>query len=370
LQASLNLAHGPLIRVALFDLGAGQPGRLLIIIHHLAIDGVSWRILLEDLQTAYQQLDQGQPIRLPAKTGSFQQWAKLIHELVAKYGSQPQASYWLAETRRQAPELPLDFRGVDGANTEASVGLVRVSLEAAETRALLQEAPAAYHTQINDLLLTALVQAFAPWVGVSALLVDLEGHGREEIVEGVDLSRTVGWFTTIFPVYLTLEGVTQLGEAVKSVKEQLRQIPNRGIDYGLLRYLGEPAIQQQLQCMPQAEISFNYLGQFDQVLSGASWFKLASESSGPVFGPRGQRAYLIEISGSIIANHLELEWTYSQNLHHRATIETLAHRFIEALRALIAHCQSAEAGSYTPSDFPEAGLTQAELDSLLAELNE
>jgi non-ribosomal peptide synthase protein (TIGR01720 family) len=326
--------------------------------------------LLEDLQTAYEQLNQGKPIRLPAKTTAFQQWANLLNEIAAQYSHRPETGYWLAESRRRAPRLPLDYPENEAANTEASAGVVLVRLEAIETRILLQEVPAVYHTQINDLLLTALVQAFKPWTGAPALLVDLEGHGREEIIEGVDLSRTVGWFTTIFPVYLSLAGAAQPGEAIKSIKEQLRQIPNRGIDYGLLRYPGEVAIRRQLQEMPQAEISFNYLGQFDQTLAGAAWFKPAREASGPVFGPQGRRGHLIEISGSIIEGRLELEWAYSQKLHHRTTVEALAHRFIEALRFLIVHCQSTEAGGYTPSDFPEAGLTQAELDSLLAELNE
>jgi non-ribosomal peptide synthase protein (TIGR01720 family) len=187
----------------------------------------------------------------------------------------------------------------------------------------------------------------------------------------VDLSRTVGWFTTIFPVYLDLRAADRPGEVLKSIKEQLRQIPNQGIGYGLLRYLSEDsAIVSQLRARPQAEISFNYLGQFDQVLAEPSLFRLAHESSGPDHSPRGQRRYVLEVEGSITAGRLHLVWTYSENIHRRSTIERLANDFITALRALISHTQSPEAGGYTPSDFPEANLSQAELDDLLAELSE
>ena len=235
LQASLNLLEGPLLRGALFDLGPQKPGRLLLVIHHLAIDGVSWRILLEDLWTAYQQLSRGEAIQLPPKTTSFKRWAQRLAEHTQSEALQPGIAYWLSESRTRSSRLPVDSPG--GANTVASARTVRVSLSTAETRVLLQEIPTAYHTQINDVLLTALVQAFAWWTGGRSLLLDLEGHGRETIVEAVDLSRTVGWFTTHFPVLLDLERPSCPGEALKSVKEQLCRIPNRGIGYGLLRSL-------------------------------------------------------------------------------------------------------------------------------------
>jgi amino acid adenylation domain-containing protein/non-ribosomal peptide synthase protein (TIGR01720 family) len=373
LQASLNLAEGPLIQVALFDLGSVQPNRLLIVIHHLAVDGVSWRILLEDLQTAYRQLEQGETVHLPAKTTSYKQWAELLAEAIKTRASeasgQTELAYWLAEPSLPIPPLPLDYPEGRQANTEASARTVTVSLNAEETRALLQEVPAAYRTQINDVLLTALGQAFAGWTGASALLFDLEGHGREEIVAEVDLSRTIGWFTTIFPVCLDLRAAPQPGEALKSMKEQLRRIPEHGMGYGLWRYLSEDsAIVSQLRARPQAEMSFNYLGQFDQVLAESALFRLARESSGPDHSLQGRRRYILEVEGSIMAGRLQVVWVYSENLHRRSTIKRLAEDFIGALRTLISHCQSSQAGGYTPSDFPEANLSQAELDDLLAEL--
>jgi non-ribosomal peptide synthase protein (TIGR01720 family) len=246
---------------------------------------------------------------------------------------------------------------------------VIVSLSEEQTYALLHEVPSAYNTQINDALLTALVQSFARLYGMRSLLIDLEGHGREELFEDVNLSRTVGWFTTKFPILLELTEVDHPGEALKSIKEQLRRLPNRGIGYGLLQYLNQDsAIRLKLQSLPQAEVSFNYLGQFDQVLSEPPFLGWARESISLERSSLGNRSHLLEVNGLIVAGKLQLDWTYSQNIHQQSTIEHLAFNFIEALKSLIAHCQSKQAKSYTPSDFPEAKLNQEELDQLIAKL--
>ncbi|MGH8473947.1 MAG: condensation domain-containing protein, partial [Gammaproteobacteria bacterium] len=222
-----------------------------------------------------------------------------------------------------------------------------------------------YHTQINDVLLTALVQSFERWTGERALLLDLEGHGREELFAEVDLSRTVGWFTTLFPVCLGLQA-EEPGEALKAVKEQLRAIPHRGIGYGVLRYLHpDPEVRAALQALPQAQVSFNYLGQLDAMLSEGSLLRPAQEGSGPPHSPRGQRPHLLDINGFVAGGRLQLQWTYSTRVHRRATVEHLAHGFLEALQALIAHCQSPEAGDCTPSDFPEVRLNQEQLEGIL-----
>ncbi len=362
LQSSLNLSTGPLLRVVLFQLGRQQPSRLLTIIHHLVVDGVSWRILLEDLQTAYLQLSQGEEIQLPAKTTSFKQWAESLREYVQSSLVQSELDYWLSQPDEQISSLPVDL---NGENTEASSASVSVALTPEETQALLQEVPSAYQTQINDVLLTALIQAFYQWTGKNFLLIDLEGHGREDIIDNVDLSRTVGWFTTISPVVLDLEQAVDPGEALKTIKEQLRSIPNRGINYGVLRYLSN---DERLESLPQAEVKFNYLGQFDQVLSESSIFRPAQESTGPMQSQQGNRNCLLEVNGLIVGGQLRLDWTYSKALHQQATVEKLAQRFIEALRSLIVHCQSPNVGGFTPSDFLQMQFSQQELDQLMAEL--
>ncbi len=369
LQASLNLADGPLMRAALFHLGPDWPGRLLWIIHHLGVDGVSWRILLDDLAAAYHQLEHGDAVQLPAKTTSYQAWATWLSTYAQSEPLRDEGDWWQSHLRDDMTPLPVDFPAGRDRNTVASAADVSCSLTVEETQALLREVPAAYHTQVNDLLLTAVVQAFAEWTGSDLLLLDIESHGREALSDDIDLSRTVGWFTAIYPVRLHLEPGGP-GEAIKSIKEQLRQIPNRGIGYGILRYL-KP--EPELGALPQAEIAFNYFGQLAQEI-GAQDSQTSSEtlilgsaheSSGPVYSAAQTRRHVLEINGVVVDNQLQVDWTYSQNLHRPDTIAHLAEGFTAALRALIAHCQSPNAGGYTPSDFPDALLTQAQLDHVL-----
>jgi non-ribosomal peptide synthase protein (TIGR01720 family) len=338
-----------------------------VVIHHLVVDSISWRSLLEDLQMAYQQLSAGRLIHLPPKTTSFKHWAERLTSYAQSAELRQELTYWLAAPCAQVGRLPVDYPG--GANTVASARIVSVSLSTKETDALLQEVPRAYQTQINDVLLTALVQAFARWTGGHALLIDLEGHGREEVVEGVDLSRTVGWFTIIFPVLLQLEHAYMPVEALKSVKEQLRRIPKRGIGYGVLRYLSQDAeVTEKLRALPQAEVCFNYLSQVDQIVSGALFFGPPLEPTGPYRSLRGKRRYLLEVNGRLAGGQLQCDWTYSEHIHRRDTIEGLAKGFMEALQTLIVHCLSPKAGGYTPSDFPKMRLSQQELDELMTAL--
>ncbi|MCU1267653.1 MAG: Non-ribosomal peptide synthase:Amino acid adenylation [Acidobacteria bacterium] len=367
LQAGLNLESGPLVRVALFTNGNGRPVKLLLVIHHLLVDGVSWGILLEDLQTLYLQFDRGKQIELPAKTTSFKSWSEQL-TAHAKADTLPaEAPYWLSPGGGSFPHLPRDFE--KGPNTAASARTVTVALNPRETLALLMEVPAAYRTQINEVLLTALAQTLSQWTTSPSVLLDLEGHGREEILKGVDLSRTVGWFTTIFPVALDLKDSQALGESLRLVKEQLRAIPNRGIGYGVLRYLsGDADTTAQLNRQAQAEVRFNYLGQTDRALPQASLFKPAPEATGPAQSPAAERGYLLNIIGAVTGGELRLEWTFSENIHRRETIERLADSYVEKLRTLIENSRSRDAASFSPTDFPSAKLNQEELNKVLAKL--
>ncbi|WDD36594.1 amino acid adenylation domain-containing protein (plasmid) [Nostoc sp. UHCC 0926] len=360
LQTSLNLSSGPLMRVIYFDLGTDKLSRLLLLIHHLAVDGVSWRILLEDLQTVYQQLNHKKTIQLPPKTTSFKHWAERLRKYAQLPALQSELKYWLTKNGKEIARLPVDF--CEGENTMAKAGTISVALSEEETQSLLREIPAAYQTQINDILLTALVQAFEQWMGKRTakesrkhlLLVDLEGHGREEIFEDVDLSRTVGWFTTIFPVLLDIEENSSSTETLEMVKKQLRSIPNRGIGYGVLRYLSDETAKPLKLHLPKAEIRLNYLGQSDQVFSGSALFAPAQESSGESRSLRGNRSYLIDMIAIIAGGQLRLDCIYSKAVHHRVTIESLVESFTAALRELINHCKSLEPRKYTPSDFLQA----------------
>jgi amino acid adenylation domain-containing protein/non-ribosomal peptide synthase protein (TIGR01720 family) len=365
-QTRLDITEGPLIRVVHFDLGPDRTGRLLIVCHHLAVDGVSWRILLEDLQTAFAQAVRGNEIRLPARTTSFQEWARQLERHAESAAIRAQLPYWTSEPRRHATPIPRDHGAKRGENSEASARVVSVSLTPEETDGLLHDVPAVYRTQVNDALLAGLVRALSRWTGGEAFLVDVEGHGREPMVEGIDLSRTVGWFTSIFPVPFAHDRLGGPGANLRSIKEQMRAIPDRGIGYGLLRYLCRNAeVCTVMRDQPRAELSFNYLGQFQRVLPGSSGFRVAREAAGPTHGPWGIRCHLLEVRGGVYTDHLRLDLTYSENVHRRSTIEALANAYVEELRLLLDHCRASGASGYTPLDFPLAGLDGGRLKLLL-----
>ncbi|HYV13035.1 MAG TPA: amino acid adenylation domain-containing protein [Pyrinomonadaceae bacterium] len=363
MQAAFNLAHPPLLRVVLFELGANRPSRLFIVAHHLVIDGVSWRILLEDLQTCYEALTRGETPVLPAMTMSFKRWSERLEEYARSEELANETAYWLA--RRQSVSARLPVNDTPGPNTYTSAHTVTTRFAEDETRALLHEVPAA-RTQIDEVLLAALVRATGNWTRTYALLVDLEGHGREEIFDDADTSRTVGWFTSQYPVLLDVSGARDVSESLAAVKEQLRNVPHRGIGYGLLRYLrGDAKLVESLRGQEQAEIRFNYLGQFDQLLAGTR-FSVAPESSGPAISLREQLPYLLEINARVAGGQLELSWRYSENALTRETIEALAADYSNELRGFLQHCREA-ANAPAPSDFPLARLKPETIAALVAE---
>ncbi|WP_141588803.1 non-ribosomal peptide synthetase [Myxococcus sp. AB056] len=363
LQESLDLQQGPLLRAVWFDLGDGKAGRLLLLAHHLAVDGFSWRVLLEDLQAAYQSLLQGHEIHLPAKTTSYQHWSRRLREYAAS--ATPAFDYWRRMDRSNVARLPEDLPGASAASdTAADARTYTVELGAEETSALLREVPEAFRCGMNDVLLTALTSVLANWTGGRRWLVDLEGHGREPLFDDVDLSRTVGWFTSIFPVVLEAPAGGGLLELLESVKAQLQRIPNQGIDFGVLRYLrqgdagGPPS--------DEAQVLFNYLGQFDQVFAGDGLFRPAEESPGPTISPLAPRTHALEVNGLIHAGRLRIGWAYSEARHHASTIARLAERFLQVLRELVA---LSRAGGHRgrAARFPLARLAPVSLERLLAE---
>jgi amino acid adenylation domain-containing protein/non-ribosomal peptide synthase protein (TIGR01720 family) len=365
MQAQLSLKEGRLLRATLFEYGETVAPRLLLVAHHLAVDGVSWSILLEDLTGVYARLQRGEGVELSCATTSFKSWAERLDEHARSHAARRGAAYWAGLAAKEFKSLPVDHP-CDAAAREDSTRVVSVALGAEETRALLHDAPPAYHTQINDLLLTALAAAFARWTGDGALLLDLEGHGREDLFAGVNLSRTVGWFTNVCPVLLQLDEPFTPGGALKSIKEQLRAVPDRGINYGVLRYAdGAHDLRAALVCAPRPQVSFNYLGRVDRMLESASAWGLVREGLGGTRGARNRRTHLLEVNAGVYGGELRLDWSYSRDLHERATVERVASDYLETLRGLVAHCLSPGAGGHTPSDFPLAKLGQRELDELL-----
>ncbi|HCF9711452.1 TPA: non-ribosomal peptide synthase/polyketide synthase [Pseudomonas aeruginosa] len=352
-QRSLDLEQGPLLRALLVDMADGSQ-RLLLVIHHLAVDGVSWRILLEDLQRLYADLDAD----LGPRSSSYQAWSRHLHEQAG--ARLDELDYWQAQLHDAPHALPCENPHGDLENRHERKFVL--TLDAERTRQLLQEAPAAYRTQVNDLLLTALARATCRWSGDASVLVQLEGHGREDLGEAIDLSRTVGWFTSLFPLRLT--PAADLGESLKAIKEQLRGVPDKGVGYGLLRYLAGEEAATRLAALPQPRITFNYLGRFDRQFDGAALLVPATESAGAAQDPCAPLANWLSIEGQVYGGELSLHWSFSREMFAEATVQRLVDDYARELHALIEHCcQEGNVGA-TPSDFPLATLRQEQLDRL------
>ncbi|WP_139488457.1 non-ribosomal peptide synthetase [Brevibacillus dissolubilis] len=363
-QTTLNITEGDLARFVYYNLGADQPGRFQIVVHHLAVDGVSWRILMEDVQNFYEQIAKGQDVQTPAKSTSYKQWALELTNYANSEAVAQEKAYWLNRTAVQAAPLPVDYQAI-GENKEATAKSFTLSLDTEDTKNLLQTVPQAYRTQINDVLLTALAMALSRWTNSRSTFVHLEGHGREELVETVDLSRTVGWFTSMYPVHLQWDESYSVGKALMTTKEELRSIPNKGVGYGILRYLSQDEETREKLSGLRPQISFNYLGQVDSMVGGDSLFGGAAESSGATMSEEALRYHLIDVNGIISGEQLHMTWRFNEEIHRESTIQAVAQFYMEALRQIIAHCTSEEAGSYTPSDFPLAKLEQKHIDQYI-----
>lgn len=431
-QQSLNLESGPALRVALFEHESSC--HVLIVAHHLVVDGVSWRILLADLQQAYQQalvlvlenqaensdkpathantpdtalaqpIGLDQSIELDHRSDSFKAWSEALTEFARSPAALKSLPYWTAQ--HEVGEFPVQYPG--GENRLADMQSVERKLSPMLTQQLLKSVPAVYRTQISDILVTALAQQLARVTQNDTVLVELEGHGREDLIafmnesissssddyieqEALDLSRTVGWFTSRYPVYLELPNThtdlnrthvaSNTASVVKSIKEQLRAVPHKGVSFGVMRYLAEqnqvdvlsaqasmtPAQLQALKQRQRAPISFNYLGQFDLDIQEQGLLKPSDLSRGVERCDQGQRGFLIDINALIQGGELSLVWHYSDKLHDAKWIESLADNYIQALTQIINDVVGdAEQGinGVSPSDFPLAQLAQPQLDDL------
>ncbi|MEB4212384.1 condensation domain-containing protein, partial [Mycobacterium sp. 94-17] len=369
-RSGLNLASGAMVRAV----WARATGELALIIHHLAVDGVSWRILLEDLNIAWAQHHSGQPIALAAGGTSFVRWSALLAERARRPEVEAQADTW-CQVAATPPALPAPRPALD---TFASAGHLSARLDVATTRLLLARVPAAFHAGVQDILLIAFGVAWAQFVGDPAAVVgiDVEGHGRDEEVAGdIDLSRTVGWFTAKYPVALRVGGLSwaqvvageaALGAAVKDAKEQLRAVPD-GLTYGLLRYLntevdldgGDPPI------------GFNYLGRLGGAGVQGDQLWRVSEQGLLLVGVAGEiampLAHTVDLNAATVDTDdgpcLQANWMWAPSVLDEAQVERLSRLWFEALAGICAHVERG-GGGLTPSDIVPARLTQAQLDAL------
>ncbi|EJM23964.1 non-ribosomal peptide synthase/amino acid adenylation enzyme [Pseudomonas sp. GM21] len=351
-QRSLDLHNGPLMRALLVAMADGTQ-RLLLVIHHLAVDGVSWRVLLEDLQRFYS--DGSMSL---AKTSTYQRWVERLQAHVPAI--EKSLGYWLTQLNNAPNALPCERPS--GALENRFEQKLELKLDTEQTRKLLQHAPAAYRTQVNDLLLTALARAVCRWSGQASALIQLEGHGREDLFDDIDLTRTVGWFTSLFPVNLVPS--SDLGTSIRTIKEQLRGVPDKGLGYGALRYLGSPAIRDELAALPQPRITFNYLGQFDRQFDDGAMFVPSTEGNGVAQDPSAPLGNWLMVEGQVYGGELSLSWGFSREMFDTVTIQRLADDYAQELKALIDHCCAVEMPHATPSDFPLARISQAQLDAL------
>jgi amino acid adenylation domain-containing protein/non-ribosomal peptide synthase protein (TIGR01720 family) len=316
-QTSLDLARGPIFRAALLE-QPGAPALLLLCAHHLAVDGVSWRILLEDLATGYEGHCSQDRVTLPPKTTSFKRWAERLAEHARSEKLRAEAGLWLDARLLAACDPPRD-PGLEG-----DAQSVVAHLSPGETQRLLQAVPAAHGARVDDVLLAALGTALetlrpGPW------LVDVEGHGREELFDDVDLSRTVGWFTTVYPLLLA----PQADPA--TLREARRAIPQGGIGYGLLRHLvGHPGLSAV-----RSGVCFNYLGQFDQVLSKGGPFRISGEPLRALRSPRAERSHALEVNALVSGGSFSVTFTHVEAQHSHIVVRRLAAAFLLALRNFI-----------------------------------
>jgi non-ribosomal peptide synthase protein (TIGR01720 family) len=365
-QRSLDIEQGKLIRVVLMQTPESEShNRLLIVIHHLAIDGVSWRIVLEDLEHLLNDLNKGVKYEAGKKSSSYREW----YSALVKYGESrtliSQKDYWEQAVNAYQP-LPED-RTYTETLLVKDLAHHKINLDAEQTRKLIQEVPKVYHTEVNDILLAALSTTLSKWSGNEHSVIGLEGHGREHIAEGIDTSRTVGWFTTLYPVLLEAKAEQPTANLIKSVKEQLRQIPDKGIGYGVLKYIQK---ETALQGRDPWDMVFNYLGQLDNVGLEGNLIKRASEFAGAGMSEMQPASSKLSLNSYIMAGELVINWTYSVNHYNKETIITLAKNYIKALEDLVVHCLEKETSivGYTPSDYGlGSDIKYEELDKFLEE---
>ncbi|HEX8782479.1 MAG TPA: condensation domain-containing protein, partial [Steroidobacteraceae bacterium] len=372
-ESRLLPAAGVLVQAVWFDAGAQRSGRLLLTIHHLAVDGVSWRILVPELAAAWSAVAGGGVPALTARGTSFRRWSQWLELRAQDAACVGELSFWSGMLSERSLSL------VDGAldparDTMGTTGRLTLTLPAALTQALLTRVPAAFHCGIQHVLLTGLALAIAQWCGrrgrggSTAVLVDVEGHGREEVSADIDLSRTVGWFTSLYPVRLDVGGVdveealgggAALGRALKLIKEQLRAVPGNGLGYGLLRYLNART-GSQLAGFAAPQIGFNYLGRF-AAPADADW---ARARDAVRLGEGGEAAmalaHCLEVNALTLDEsegaRLTAHWSWAAAVVTEGEVRDLAQRWFVALEELVRHAGAAGAGGRSPSDLPLVGL--------------
>ncbi|MEI4803295.1 amino acid adenylation domain-containing protein [Bacillus sp. FJAT-51639] len=361
IQSSLNIFEGPLMKVGLFKTSDGD--HLLIVIHHLVIDGVSWRIILQDLESLYTGLITGNKIQLPPKTDSYQKWANHLYQYATSEELLVEKEYWLNVQQDPAHLIRKDKYAED--DTFGVSSNIEFTLDNEYTKKLLNEAHQVYNTEISDILLTALGLSMAEWKKSGQTLIYLEGHGRESFIEDIDISRTVGWFTSLYPVLLDIDVEKELSYQIKHVKDSIKRIPNKGFGYAVLKYLNEAA---KVELNQKPEVSFNYLGQFDTDVN-TSLFNYSNIPSGQEIGKDIVRSVVLDINCMIKDGQLTVVFNYNTKEFKESNVQQLVELYQQKLIEIINHCCNKTAVEKTPTDFTYNQLSIEELGNLANKLS-
>ena len=352
LKSSFDLEHSLLIKAALFTSNQ-SPGKLLITAHHLVMDGISWRVLLEDLNKIYTSLEQGKPVQLSKKSASVAEWQDALKDLLESGKLDKDKQYW------DAPAV--DFKlPLDHPITEWSLehlATEKACLDAADTDYLLKEAHETYKTDVLVLVAAALVRTLRAFTGRQHLEFEMENHGRH--IEDIDVSRTIGWFTAIYPIRVTRDDAT-IGDEIKTVKEAIRKVPSNGLSYGLLNHMTP---SQNPTPAEQVEVRFNYLGQFDKEVD-TPLFSYSRQSSGPDVSPHNHMTAKLEINAMILKGTLQADIHYDKKAHNPETIQKFADDYITNLKEILTHIKTEDNVHFTPSDFDTVDLSEDDLAAL------
>lgn len=356
-NSGFNLQEGPLLKVALFHLPDGD--RLFITAHHLIVDGVSWRILLEDFDTLYKQFSKNEELDLPLKTDSYKFWAENLKQFSKSRQLLKQATYWEKIETESYDKIPYDF---DGEPCRSDLlGHVSLSIDPNLTGKLLGNVNAVYNTQVNDILICGLGLALSNIFSKKRILISVEGHGRENITEDIDVSRTVGWFTSQYPVLLNISN-QGLSETIRTVKETLHRIPMNGIGYSILKYVSSEE-QHAIKFEQKPIVEFNYLGQFNSVIKG-DYVDTIQEQPGKLLSDKIEFDQDIIITAIVPHDSLILTIEYNTTRFSEKTAVKILNTYKESLAAIATHCEESDNKVLTPSDFSDSELTMDELEAI------
>nr|WP_242855918.1 amino acid adenylation domain-containing protein [Ruminiclostridium josui] len=352
IKSGFNIEKDLLINSCVFDLGpAGK--KLLLTAHHLVVDGVSWRIILEDLENLLRAKEGNINFEFPQKTCSYKKWSEALIQFSESEAVQ-ETEYWNSILEKNF-SFPTD--NITAVAYQGECIALSDVISEKDTKLLLSKANRAYNTETKDLLITALSLAINKYTGKNSIVIEVEGHGREEIFDEVDITRTVGWFTSIYPIAFEING-EELPQTIKNVKEQLRKVPNKGIGFGVLKYMSP-----QIQSNGKRFIRFNYLGDMTGI-SETEYFSISNGHISIDTATENQFTCLVEINAMVIDNCLKVTFIYNKEEFKKDSIKRFAELYMDSITKIIEHCSSKESVSFTPSDFETIDLLQDELDLL------